>query len=199
MGFVKNKRFYNGEVYEWNLPAGWTCPFAKDCKVRVYRDTGKFIIDGKVFRCYASMSERFPAVREHRWNNYLSYFNEGIPDLPKGCKNVRIHGSGDFFSMSYFVRWLEYCEGYKDVNFWAFTKSIRYWVDKIDVIPDNLILTASYGGVDDGLIKEYGLKSAVVVRSKMEADSMGLEIDVNDDLARVKDISFALLDNFKRN
>lgn len=33
--------YYSGTVYEWNLPAGYTCPFAKECLVKVDLKTGK--------------------------------------------------------------------------------------------------------------------------------------------------------------
>jgi hypothetical protein len=35
MKFVKNTKYYSGVVYEWNLPTGSTCPFAKECKVTI--------------------------------------------------------------------------------------------------------------------------------------------------------------------
>lgn len=28
MKFIKNTKYYDGVVYEWNLPTGSTCPFA---------------------------------------------------------------------------------------------------------------------------------------------------------------------------
>lgn len=194
--FIKNKTYYTGVVYEWNLPAGSSCPFAKECKVTVDRKTGKFDIKKGYFRCYAASAERFPAVREHRWRNYEYVARGGVPVIPKDCKNVRIHASGDFFSQKYFDMWLELARENKNVSFWAFTKSIRYWVNRIDLIPDNLILTASYGGTQDYLIDKYKLKSARVC-SSIEEVPEGMPIDTNDDWARKPDISFALLDNMK--
>lgn len=35
MRFVRKKTYYTGVVYEFNLPTGWTCPFANECLVRV--------------------------------------------------------------------------------------------------------------------------------------------------------------------
>lgn len=194
--FIKNKKYYTGDVYEWNLPTGTTCPFADICKVTVDRVTGKFDIKKGYFRCYAASSERFPAVREHRWKNYEYVKNGGVPTLPNDCKNVRIHASGDFYSEAYFLMWCEIAKQNQDVNFWAFTKSINYWLNNINVVPKNLILTASYGGVFDGKIIENNLKSAKVY-SGLSSVPSGMPIDTNDDMARVKNISFALLDNNK--
>lgn len=40
--FVKNDTYYLVPTYEFNLPAGHSCPFAKDCKIKVGRYSGKF-------------------------------------------------------------------------------------------------------------------------------------------------------------
>jgi len=102
MKFVKNTKYYTGTVYEWNLPTGSTCPFALDCKVTVDRHTGKFHNESNAYKCYAANPERFPGVREHRWKNFESV-RQGIkPVLPRDCKAVRIHASGDFFNQAYF-------------------------------------------------------------------------------------------------
>lgn len=102
MKFIKNVKYYSGTVFEWNLPTGSTCPFALDCKVSVDRVTGKFKNESTKYRCYASSPERFPAVREHRWKNFDHVKAGNKPELPKDCKAVRIHASGDFFSQAYF-------------------------------------------------------------------------------------------------
>jgi hypothetical protein len=196
MKFVKKKGYYTGEVYEWNLPTGTTCPFALECKVTVDRITGKFDVHKGHYRCYAASAERFPGVREHRWNNFEFVKGGGIPILPKDCKSVRIHMSGDFFNQDYFDTWLMLALKNPEVEMWAYTKSVRYWVNRINDIPKNLILTASYGGRDDGLIEQYNLKNVKVYPSA-EAVERGRPIDFNDDWARIPNINFALLDNMK--
>lgn len=96
--FIKKNNYYTGTVYEWNLPTGTTCPFADECKVSVDRVSGKFSTHNGVYKCYASSSERFPAVREHRWKNFELVKNKIKPTIPKDCKSLRIHMSGDFFN-----------------------------------------------------------------------------------------------------
>jgi hypothetical protein len=92
--------------------------------------------------------------------------------------------------------WIEIARENPNVEMWAYTKSLNYWVRRISSIPPNLVLTASMGGRHDQLIAEYGLKHAIVVKSKAEAL---LPIDYNDDYARIPNQSFYLLDNFKGN
>jgi hypothetical protein len=197
MKFVKNTKYYEGVVYEWNLPTGSSCPFALECKVTVDRHTGKFDIAKGQYRCYASGPERFPAVREHRWRNFDYVRSKNIPVLPKDCKSLRIHASGDFFNQWYFDMWLDIAMENPDVEMWAYTKSITYWLNRIDRIPSNLILTASRGGKQDELIDRNGLKN-VTICSTPEDVPYGLPIDTNDHYARIPEVNFALVDNFKR-
>lgn len=197
MKFIKKATYYTGIVHEWNLPTGYSCPFASECLVKVDRETGKFDNKSNAYRCYAASSERFPAVRQHRWANYDYVRAGGIPQLPKNCSAVRIHASGDFYSQSYFDMWLEICRQNPNVEFWAYTKSLNYWIARLDVIPSNLILTASYGGKFDNLISKYNLKHAKVIDSLTEAVDM--PVDYNDDEARKPHVNFYLLNNHKKN
>ncbi|CAB5223856.1 Gene 88 protein [uncultured Caudovirales phage] len=194
--FIKNKKYYSGEVYEFNLPTGTTCPFALECKVVVDRITGKFDVKKGAYRCYASSSERFPGVREHRWRNFDYVKSGGIPILPDDCKAVRIHASGDFFNQAYFDTWMKLAQDNPGIEFWAYTKSIQYWINRIPYIPKNFILTASYGGRQDHLIQEYNLKNVIIYPCQEEVPS-NRPVDFNDDYARIPEINFALLDNLK--
>jgi hypothetical protein len=197
MKFIKNKRYYTGVVYEWNLPTGSTCPFALECKVTVNRVTGKFDIHRGQYKCYAASAERFPGVRKHRWDNFDYTKNGGVPVLPKDCKSVRIHASGDFYNQEYFDMWVGVAKDNPDVEFWAYTKSLNYWVKSINNIPTNLVLTASRGGKLDYLIDEYKLKNVTVYKSKLEVPT-GMLIDTNDDVARMQNVNFALIDNYAK-
>jgi hypothetical protein len=194
--FVKKKTYYEGEVYEYNLPTGTTCPFAMECKVVVDKVTGKFDVTKGQYRCYASSAERFPAVRNHRHNNFDFVKNGGIPVIPKGCKSIRIHSSGDFFNQSYFDMWLKLAEENPSVEMWAYTKSLKYWINRLNDIPKNLILTASYGGKADDLIERFNLKN-VKVYAEIEEVPTNRPIDTNDNYARTPNVNFALLDNMK--
>ena len=194
--FIKNKKYYSGVVHEWNLPTGSTCPFALECKVTVDKDSGKFDIHRGQYKCYAASSERFPAVREHRHKNFDLVKGGGIPVIPKDCKSIRIHSSGDFFNQKYFDMWVQLAIDNPEVEMWAYTKSLQYWVNRITDIPKNLILTASYGGRQDELIERFNLKNVIVYKS-LESVPKERPIDTNDDWARKPIINFALLDNTK--
>ena len=56
-----------------------------------------------------------------------------------------------FFNSDYMWAWWLTASENPNVLFYAYTKSLRYWIDVVEQMPilDNLILTASYGGRDD--------------------------------------------------
>jgi len=191
----KNTFYFCKPVYEFNLPAGHSCPFALACKVCVNRETGKFKNESSSFRCYAASAERFPGVRENRWENFESVISGVMPEISAGIKMVRIHASGDFYSQEYFDRWLLLAGENPSVRFWAFTKSISFWINRINEIPKNLELQASFGGKLDYLIVEHGLKYCKVFPSFLEAEKSELPIDTNDYYAANSLGSFALVDN----
>jgi hypothetical protein len=195
--------YYKDKVYEFNLPAGHTCPQAQECLMKADRVTGKMTNGPKQeFRCYAAAAERFPAVRDARWKNLelvkasKDVISLIMPHIPKKANRIRIHGSGDFFKQSYFDAWLEIARLNPDKLFWAFTKSVQFWVKRINDIPPNLILQASRGGKKDHLIEEHGLKSATVFRTLAAAKASGMPIDTDDHYACTNQGSFALVDNF---
>lgn len=204
--YLENKR----KVYSFDLLSGHSCPFAEQClsKVIVNKETGKRSIqDGPKteFRCfsasqevvytntYNSRSGNFENIRRKSTDEMVTMINDAMPNnLGIG----RIHVAGDFFNPKYFAAWLQVAEMNPDRLFYAYTKSLPYWLDSINDIPENLVLTASYGGRRDDLIKSEGLRSALVVYSVEEAEKLGLEIDHDDSHAanpETRDKDFALL------
>lgn len=183
-------------VVTFDIPASWTCPFAKDCGDKVDPLTGKMIFNKKAkFRCFAATSELISsAARRKRWHNFnlLKELKSSakMADLIIASINadkktaiaplVRIHTSGDFFNQTYFNAWLLVAKAMPEKTFYAYTKSLKFWVAQLNNIPENLHLTASYGGKNDNLIEQFNLKSVVIVFSNEEAKEKGLEIDHDD-------------------
>ena len=206
--FTKANRYlFDPKAWSWSLPSGTTCPGAEQCLAFVDRETGQMTNGSKqVFKCYSAMTERYPSVRERYWANFYAVKGKRAEQVaqvltdcfPKKATKVRIHSAGDFYSETYFLGWLAFIRSKPDVLFWAFTKSLPFWVDHINEIPANLMLQASYGGKYDDLIEKHKLKFAKVVWSKEEADQLGLQIDSDDSLAALQDKPFALLENFTR-
>ncbi len=203
--FLANKR----KIYSLDLLSGYSCPFAKACLSKaVVGDNGKRKIqDGEdnEFRCFSASQEvQYNGVYNLRKHNFDSLRGEHLNDMiallnrsmPKNLGICRIHVAGDFFNRNYMEAWTLVARSNPDRLFYAYTKSLQYWLDLRNDIPDNLVLTASYGGRDDHLIATEGLRSATVVFSEAEADRLGAEIDHDDSHAArpsLRDQSFALL------
>lgn len=201
----------NRKIYSLDLLSGYSCPFAHDCLSKAVADeNGKRTIkDGPhtQFRCFSASQEvQYTNLYNLRKNNYevLKADKDNVAPMyvslreamPSNAGIVRIHVAGDFFNENYLKAWIRLASQYQGVLFYAYTKSLRYWVNNRDEIPDNLVLTASYGGRDDHLIATEGLRSAVVVFSEEEAERIGAEIDHDDSHAArpsLKEQSFALL------
>jgi hypothetical protein len=191
-------------IATFSIPAGHSCPFAKDCLSKADRTTGK-IIDGQHcrFRCFAASQEAlFPSVRNSRWDNFealkkaktVERMTQLIQDsLPNGYTYVRVHVSGDFFSEKYFIAWLNVAMNNPLIVFYGYTKATPFLVKYKSIIPRNFRFTASQGGTCDSLISKHSLKSAEVVFSVKEAADKGLEIDHDDSHAILSEKSFALL------
>ena len=194
----------------FSLPAGWTCPGAKDCLSRADRITGK-IEDGPdtLFRCFAASGEAvYPSLRKMVWYNfelikatmmdawrYRKDKIQAIADLIDSslpeCDIVRVHVGGDYFSKDYLQAWIEVAKRHPDVTFYSYSKSLKFMMEY--ALPENLILTASRGGKYDELIDLHGWKEAVVVYSEEEAVEKGLDIDHDDEHAAFGKDNFALL------
>lgn len=202
LSFQKGNSKLGKSIYTFSLPSGYTCPFAKDCLAKVNRLTGK-LTDGPhtQFRCFSASQEAlFPSVRKSRWDNFEkvknAIKNNTLVDLilnsiPKKATIIRVHVAGDYYNQAYFNAWMEVAKRLPSVIFYAYTKSIGYWVNQLGNIPSNFKLNASYGGAQDSLIEQYNLKSVKVVYSVEQAGDM--VIDHDDTSAFMQDKSFCLL------
>ena len=188
-----------------SLISGWACPFADECLTKVDRVTGK-LTDGphQKYRCFSATQENiFKNTRKQRWDNFellracktseemAELILQALPN-PKS-KTIRIHVAGDFFNQKYFDAWMLVAKSKPDILFYAYTKSLSFWVARLNEMPSNLKITASMGGRLDHLIQEHNLKYVRVVKSVAEAAELGLELDHDDTHAYASEKSFGLL------
>lgn len=190
-------------ITTFSLPAAWSCPQAFHCQTFANPVTGK-LIDGKnqIFRCYAASQENYlKTVRKARWHNFKllkacnstqEIVNLIENSLPESIV-VRCHPSGDFFSQNYFDAWLQVAKNHPFVTFYAYTKSLDFWLKRAKEIPKNFKFNASLGGKLDNLAIKHKLKTVKVVYSESEAIKNKLEIDHDDSHAYRQSKSFALL------
>jgi hypothetical protein len=197
-------------IYSLDLLSGYSCPSANECLSKAIIVDGKRKIkDGPntKFRCFSASQEvqytnvynlrkhNFDTLRGLHLNDMIHELNQAMPENLGIC---RIHVAGDFFSPDYMFAWINMAMMHTDRLFYAYTKSLTYWLkyrEWIDQL-DNFVLTASYGGRNDGMIAEHNLRSTKVVFSESEAANLDLAIDHDDSHAARPSISgqdFALL------
>lgn len=211
--FSKGNSKLGKHVLIFNLPAGKTCPGAKQCLAFAQlMDNGKRkVVDGPQmeFRCFAAQAEaQYTAVynsRQANWDAIRLAISAGGPaqaaDLleqgieanrTKHTRWVRIHESGDFFTMAYLEAWLEVARRNPDLKFYCYTKNLPLFLSVgLDTLPANFYVTASYGGQFDHLIGLFP-RVAYVFKTEQEAADRGLEVD-HDDSHCFGPYSFALL------
>lgn len=201
-----------GKIWTFSLLSGINCPYAKECKSMAVID-----VDGKIriqdgpdtqWRCFSASQEvLFPDVYKSRKYNADTILplaavkaelaaDAICENLPKKFAGIRIHVGGDFTTLNYFRSWAIVAARNPNKIFYAYTKSLPFWAKELGQLPENLILTASYGGHKDDLIAKHNFRFAKVVFSEQEAKDLGLEIDHNDFHAfnpLTKNNSFALL------
>jgi hypothetical protein len=198
------------KVYSLDLLSGHSCPFAHQCFSKAVEVDGKRKIkDGPntEFRCFSASQEvqytntynlrkhNFDTLKQHS-DDWPLMYQELWKSIPPDAGIVRIHVAGDFFNENYLRAWIQLALEHHDVLFYAYTKSLQYWDSLRNEIPENLVLTASYGGRDDWMIEHFDFRSAKVVYSEAEAAELGLIIDHDDSHAANpswRDESFALL------
>ena len=186
------------KIYSLDLLSGWSCPFANEClskAVTVDYSGKRKVVDGPntKFRCfsasqeaqytnvYNSRSHNLRQLSEHPRNDW--HMSDLLRDsMPANLGICRIHVAGDFFNRDYMLAWYYDASINTSTLFYAYTKSLRFWVCAITKLPilENFVLTASYGGRYDYMIDQFHLRSAKVVFSEAEANKLGLEIDHDD-------------------
>lgn len=129
----------------WNLPARITCPYRTEMCSK---------------SCYAIKAERvYPETLPARYRNFrLSQSELFVPYMVKAIHTIasrmayrnakhiffRIHESGDFYNKRYASDWVEIIKACKDIpnlQFIAYTKSVRYFTEV--EIPENFTLRYS--------------------------------------------------------
>ena len=199
------------KVYSFDLLSGFSCPFAKEWLSKAVENSeGKRTIkDGPdtEFRCFSASQEvQYTNLYNLRKNNFdslrkldtVELVKEILEAMPKDLGVCRIHVAGDFFNEKYFLAWLAIAKMFPQKLFYAYTKSITYWLHNQSLVSSlpNFILTASYGGKADPLIEANNLRASKVVFSEQEAEDLGLDIDHDDSHAadpELKNQDFALL------
>ena len=188
-----------------SLLSGYACPYALECLAKVDLETRK-LVDGpnQKYRCFSASQEvLFKSTFNQRKHNFdllrslktakemADLIQAALPNPKK--KIIRLHVAGDFFRQEYFDAYIIVANNNPHLTFYAYTKSLKFWVSRLKQIPSNFKLTASKGGRLDHMIDEYNLKYVQVVTSPEEAEQLNLPLDKDDTNAYMHNKPFALL------
>lgn len=153
---AKIKKSSNGEkiVYNFGIPAlksasgEFTCPNASKCAIGCYAKSGAYLFSN-VAKAYEA---RYQMTLQANFSDLIS---EELTKIVKNAKTktvyIRIHDSGDFYSLNYFNKWANVMARFPKVKFYAYTKMVSQF-KAIKVLPQNFSLIFSYGGKEDNLI-----------------------------------------------
>lgn len=151
-----------GRFYDFAIPAVKTCPQAGLCKVYCYAQQGRYI---------------FQHVRSVAQRRYLatmkSDFVEKMSDeiQKKQPTHLRIHSSGDFYSLEYLQKWIQIAKKHPSIIFYCYTKSVS--MVKSQKLPKNFKVVFSFGGKEDHLIDVRHDKHSKVFHTFDEAERKG--------------------------
>ena len=179
----------NMRVLNFSLPAYKTitgktvCPFAKDCIKYCYAKKGNY---------------KYPSVIKGLNKRYeLSKTDEFIPQMNATIilqrpTHIRIHDSGDFYSIEYLNKWIQIANTNKDVIFYAYTKSIPFFKGAkqgkpIVKVPTNLKIIFSEGSKRDILINNNTDRHARIFKSKELLAAAGYVNASDNDLQAITD------------
>ena len=168
-------------VLNFSLPAYKTitgktvCPFAKDCIKYCYAQKGNY---------------RYPSVIKGLNNRYeLSKTDEFVPKMNATIilerpTHVRIHDSGDFYSPQYLNKWVQIAKDNTNVIFYAYTKSIKFFINGLK-LPKNMKIIFSEGSKTDNLINTSKHRHARIFKSKELLNAAGYIDASNNDLKAI--------------
>lgn len=107
--------------------------------------------------------------------------------IRNGGQAVRIHDSGDFFSMGYFMEWMTVVAAQPDVLFYAYTKQVSMLqpLTRKGALPGNMLIVYSLGGKEDGLLDHDVDRHADVFPSLAAVKDAGYSSQHESDLLAV--------------
>lgn len=162
-----NSKLVKDGIVSFNIPAlkaadGFvTCPDAGICAALCYAQQGNYNRPN-VKRTREENIKKLRQMTEPEqstgsswgWVDVQAELQIDLDLMPKRVKRIRIHDSGDFYSLQYFDtwRWLAYENPH--YIFYAYTKRISlYHQLRVEShIPDNFRIVQSYGGREDDVI-----------------------------------------------
>lgn len=172
------------KVASFDLLAGYSCPAASICKS--FAKHGRVQLgENAEFVCYAARTEamyknsfnahkaNLQYVNSHSTEEIAAALINDILTLKLGI--VRIHASGDLYSLHYAKAWILVAAALPDVLFFGYTKIYQMYRLLTDSNLVNLNFAFSMGSRDDSMVQEKDV-TCTVITSQAMALSFGHDI-----------------------
>lgn len=188
-GKMKKSQNETWDVYNFGIPAFLsrngikTCPKAGQCATGCYARSGAYrfknVVNAYEKRLELTQNENFVDL-------VLADLNLKVIQAKSKNKTclIRIHDSGDFYSIEYWNKWRSIMIQRPDVSFYAYTKMIKMFNNYkgIALIPHNFRLIYSYGGLEDSHIDTTKDFHSKVFQNETDLLAAGYADASNDDL-----------------
>lgn len=176
----KMKKSSGVKTFNWGIPAYQsasgmkTCPNAAACATGCYATAGAY-----KFSNVAAVFER--RLKLAQSPNFARIISEEI--RRRKVQRVRIHDSGDFFSLEYAKKWLTIMRVNPGVEFYAYTKMVSMFkaLEDDGLLPGNFKVIYSYGGTEDKLIQRETDRHSRVFADAQSLLAAGYVDATNDD------------------
>ena len=142
----------------WTIPAFMsqsgikTCPMAGSCAAGCYARMGTYqfgnVKSAHELKLELTQGDTFVSDMITEIGTWLA--KRSVKHL-----KVRIHDAGDFYSLSYFEKWVSIMNHFENnvrVSFYAYTKMVKMIKD-FGPVPNNFRVIFSYGGKQDAMIQ----------------------------------------------
>lgn len=179
----KTSQVTGKRVYNFNIPAyrglnnEIICPFAGSCKTFCYARKGNYAYNStQMYSQYRYELSKFPS-------KFRQDINSEIED--KRVEYLRVHDSGDYYSLDYMKLWFQIANDNPNVVFYSYTKSHQMvrLAQRLGIVPDNYVFIFSFGSIQDNLINTDTERHAKIfdTREHLIADGYhdASEIDLN--------------------
>ena len=144
-----NTKLKKSGIVSFNLIPITHCPLAGSCKAFCYATVGQ--------QAFASgVKRRAAAFKATLSPTFVQDMHTEIQRWKKKIKAIRVHDSGDFYSMDYLKAWLQIARLNPAVKFYAYSKSLPFIHRAYDqgLVPPNFRLIQSVGGLADSRIRQ---------------------------------------------
>jgi len=164
----KTSKALNLRVFNFGIPAyksasgKLTCPMADECVKFCYAKKGAYIWSN----VQPAFEKRYQLSKT---NGFVDAMNADI--IKKKPDYVRVHDSGDYYSLKYLAKWIQIAKDNPNVRFYSYTNMVDMMLKTS--LPDNYDIIFSDSGKQKNLINERKHRHTKIFSSNSDLISSG--------------------------